>query len=88
MSTGLVDKGELLHLGFHDLCYHLSMLGKPFVLQVAATSIVDWHCVGQHEKLLTQVSLECAYASWYQLFPLDDSERKHRSLQPIVTHLL
>jgi hypothetical protein len=63
------------------------MLGKPFV-QVAVTNIVDWQCGFQHEKLLTQVCLECAHASWYQLFPLDGSERKHRSLQPIVTYLL
>jgi hypothetical protein len=88
ISRGLVDKGELLRLGFHDLCYHLSMLGKHFILQVAVTNIADWHCVVQHEKLLAQVFLERTYASWYELFPLDDSERKHRGLQPIVIDLL
>eukprot|EP00435_Cladocopium_sp_Y103_P039251 s3083_g10.t1 len=78
---GPVDKSELVRLGFQSLCRHWSMLGKPFVLQVAVSNIVDWHCILQHEKLFRQTLLECEHASWYQLFPLDDSERKYRKVQ-------
>ena len=88
LPTQPLDKVESLKLGLQNLFPHLSMLGKPFVLQLAVAYMTDWNYIQEHTEMLKHTLSQCTHASWYQLFPLTASEREHRSVQPCVTYLL
>ena len=73
--------------GFRGLCYHLNMLGGPFLLQIAVPNAAVWRAIQNHATPIQQTLQQSNHASWYQLFPLTASERQHRSLRHCLTYV-
>ena len=83
-----LDLGSVLCGGMDDLCSHLCMLGRPFVLQVVVPHTSCWRSVTANRDSLSETLVRSRYASWYQFFPLNASECKHSSLRQCFTHFV
>ena len=83
-----LDLGSVLCGGMDDLCSHLCMLGRPFVLQVVVPHASCWRSVTANRDSLRETLVRSRYASWYQFFPLNTSQCKHSSLRQCFTHFV
>ena len=80
------DVHHSLITGLTGLCLHLCMLGKPFSMQLAVPNEMLWTVVIANQNSINETLMQCNYASWYQLFPLNPSECKHRVLRSCFTN--
>ena len=80
------DVHHSLITGLTGLCLHLCMLGQPFSMQLAVPNEMLWTVVIANRNSINETLMKCNYASWYQLFPLNPSECKHRVLRSCFTN--
>eukprot|EP00438_Fugacium_kawagutii_P033387 Skav211633 [mRNA] locus=scaffold2262:125553:128888:+ [translate_table: standard] len=85
VSEAHTARYKVLANGLESLCYHLPMLGRPFLLQIVLPKPLDWQQLQQHSEDVTHVFND--YASWYQLFPLTTHECRDRHLRHCLTLL-
>ena len=83
-----LDLSSVLRTGMNDLCSHLCMLGRPFVLQVVVPHESCWRNIIGNKESLHESLVVCRYASWFQFFPLSASECKHSSLRQCLTYFV
>ena len=80
------DDASLLIGGLTNLYCHLCMLSRPFVLQIVLPYHNTWRIVTSNMDKLRHMLLKSDYASWYQLFPLSETDCWHRSMRQCLTN--
>ena len=80
------DDASLLIGGLTNLYCHLCMLSRPFVLQIVVPYHNTWRIVTSNMDKLRHMLLKSDYASWYQLFPLSETDCRHRSMRQCLTN--
>ena len=80
------DDASLLIGGLTNLYCHLCMLSRPFVLQIVVPYQNTWRIVTSNMDKLRHMLLNSDYASWYQLFPLSETDCQHRSMRQCLTN--